>query len=165
MKHRGHSSYTCPARRLRVRAPGARIETFNAVGVEGPDAFCHAAFRRGLGMPRPRNVLIPAIMIAIKAGFKTIHLTGADHSWLRTIGVNDNNEVESIQPHFYADDKRELRRSAAEYRGYRLHDILQSFTVAFRSYHEIARFAAKEGVKIYNSTPGSFIDAFERRGL
>ena len=116
-------------------------------------------------MPRPRNVLIPAIMIAIKAGFKTIHLTGADHSWLRTIGVNDNNEVESIQPHFYADDKRELRRSAAEYRGYRLHDILQSFTVAFRSYHEIARFAAKEGVKIYNSTPGSFIDAFERRGL
>ena len=153
------------AARARALAPGARIETFNAVGVEGPDAFCHAAFRRGLGMPRPRNVLIPAIMIAVKAGFKTIYLTGADHSWLRTIGVNDNNEVESIQPHFYADDKRELRRSAAEYRGYHLHDILQSFTVAFRSYHEIARFAAKEGVKIYNSTPGSFIDAFERRGL
>lgn len=153
------------AARARRLAPTARVETFNAVGVEGFESFCHAAFRRGLGMPRPRNVLIAAIMIALKAGFTTIYLTGADHSWLRTIGVNDNNEVESIQPHFYADDKRELKRSANEYKGYRLHDILHSFTVAFRSYHEIARFAAKEGVSIYNSTPGSFIDAFERREL
>ncbi|MDE6486611.1 MAG: hypothetical protein K2L76_03780 [Muribaculaceae bacterium] len=149
----------------RSLAPDARVETFNAVGVEGFDFFCHAAFRRGIGMPRPRNVLIAAIMIAIKAGFKTIFLTGADHSWLRTLEVNDSNEVVSVQPHFYADDKRELRRSASEYRGYRLHQILESFTVAFRSYHEIARFAAKEKVKIYNSTPGSFIDAFERREL
>ena len=153
------------ASRARDLAPGLRIETFNAVGIEGFKRPCHAAFRRGMGMPRPRNVLIAAIMIAIKAGFSTIYLTGADHSWLRTIGVNERNEVESIQPHFYNDDKRELKRSANEYRGYHLHDILNSFTVAFRSYHEIAAFAAREGVNIYNATPGSFIDAFERRSI
>lgn len=149
----------------RRRAPGLNIECFNAVGAEGFDSLCHAAFRSGLAMPRPRNVLIAAIMIAIKAGFTTLWLTGADHSWLRTIEVNDHNEVVSIQPHFYQEDKREVSRSTAEYRGYRLHDILQSFTVAFRSYHQIARYAQKTGIKIYNATPGSFIDAFERRSL
>lgn len=153
------------AARAAALAPDTHVETFNPVGIEGPDSLCHAAFRRGLGMPRPRNVLIAAIMIAIKAGFKTIWLTGADHSWLRTIGVNEQNEVESVQPHFYADSGRELKRSANEYRGYKLHDILQSFTIAFRSYHDIARYARHAGVSIYNATPGSFIDAFERRSL
>lgn len=153
------------AKNAALKAPHLNIETFNAVGAEGFDSLCHAAFRSGRAMPRPRNVLIAAIMIAIKAGFRTIWLTGADHSWLHTIDVNDHNEVVSIQPHFYTDDKRELARSTSEYRGYRLHDILESFTVAFRSYHQIARFARAQGVEIYNATPGSFIDAFDRRPL
>lgn len=147
------------------RAPGITVEGFNAIGAEGFDTLCHAAFRSGRAMPRPRNVLIAAIMIALKAGFNTVWLTGADHSWLRTIEVNEQNEVVSVQPHFYQDDKRELARSTAEYIGYRLHDILNSFTVAFRSYHQIARYASACGVHIYNATPGSFIDAFERRNL
>jgi len=163
-----HITLYVPAPKARIAsklAPSACIETFNAVGIEGFTPLCHAAFSRGLGMPRPRNVLIPAIMIAIKAGFSTIYLTGADHSWLRTISVNDNNEVVSVQPHFYADDKREQKRSAGEYKGYRLHDILNSFTVAFKSYHDIAAYARAKGIRIYNATPGSFIDAFERKNL
>ena len=31
-------------------APGMHTETFNAVGIEGFDTLCHAAFRRGLGI-------------------------------------------------------------------------------------------------------------------
>ena len=146
-------------------APGMHTETFNAVGIEGFDTLCPAAFRRGLGMPRPRNVLIPAIMTALKAGFRSIYLTGADHSWLRTLSVNENNELESVQPHFYSEDKREQTRVATHYKGVFLHEILESFRVAFRSYHEIARFADKQGAAIYNATPDSFIDAFPRRSL
>lgn len=151
--------------RARHLAPDMDIQCYNAVGAEGWRALCHAAFKNGRAMPRPRNVLIAAIMIAIKAGFKTIYLTGADHSWLRTLSVADDNCVISIQPHFYADDKRELNRSAAEYRGYRLHDVLNNFTIAFRSYHQIEEFARTQGVRIYNATPQSYIDAFERRLL
>lgn len=157
-----------PARRVkevRRRFPSLHVEGFNAVGAEGFEPFCHAVYSRGMAMPRPRNVLIASIMIAIKAGFRTIWLTGADHSWLRTIDVNEHNEVVSVQPHFYKDDKQETARSTSEYKGYRLHDILESFTVAFRSYHAIARFADSKGIRIYNATPGSFIDAFERRPL
>ncbi len=138
------------------------IATFNAVGIEGFDVMCHAAFRRGLAMPRPRNVLIPSIMLGIALGYKEIIITGADHSWIKTISVTDDNEVVSVQPHFYTDGKDEEARIRHEYRGYHLHQIVDSFAVAFRSYHQIARYADSSGVKILNATPGSFIDAFPR---
>lgn len=139
-----------------------KLSPFNFVGVEGFAWFEKWAYRSRLGMPRPRNVLIPAIMTAISAGYKEIYLVGADHSWLETIRVSDENHVISVQPHFYADSKQELKRSEAEYKGYHLHDILKSFYIAFSSYHTLARFAKHCGIKIYNSTPGSFIDAFPR---
>lgn len=158
---------SCLARarqRLGERA-AVRLATFNFVGVEGFRWFENAAYSRGLAMPRPRNVLIPAIMVALQAGFKEIYLTGADHSWLETIRVNERNEVVSVQPHFYTDTKEETLRSVSEYRGYRLHDILRSFYTAFSSYHRLQHYALRYGITIINSTPGSYIDAFPRKSL
>lgn len=150
---------------MRLSNPVLTVRRFNAVGAEGFPWLENALFDRRLAMPRPRNVLIPSIMVAIWLGFKEIYLAGADHSWLRTLSVNDRNEVVSAQPHFYKEDDREKERVVSEYKGYRLHQIIYSFYVAFRSYFAIARYASARGVSIYNSTPGSFIDAFPRRPL
>ena len=141
------------------------VERFNPVGVEGFRAVVHAAYRVGLGMPRPRNVLIPAIMAGMMLGFRNIYITGADHSWTKTLSVTDDNTVVSVQPHFYADNNAEHERVASVYKNIRLHEIMYSFYVAFRSYFTVASYAKSRGVNIYNSTPGSFIDAFERRPL
>ena len=116
-------------------------------------------------MPRPRNVLIPSIMLGIALGFSTIYVAGADHSWTRTLSVDDDNRVVSIQPHFYKEDEREEKRVRKDYMNYPLHMILQSFYVAFRSYFTIARYARHRSVKIFNITPGSFIDAFPRLNI
>lgn len=156
--------YAAVAKRL-ITNQRIRLATFNFVGLEGPAWFERFVYNRGLGMPRPRNVLIPAIMCAIRLGFSEILVAGADHSWLRTLEVNDRNEVVSVQPHFYNEDKREQQRVRSEYTAYRLHQILYSFYVAFRSYFGIRRFADAKGVKVVNITPGSFIDAFERGSL
>lgn len=139
-----------------------RIHTFNAIGAEGYDALCHFLFDRKMAMPRPRNVLIPSIMLAIALGYTEIIITGADHSWMKTISVTDENEVVSVQPHFYKDDEHEQSRVRHEYRGYRLHQIVESFAVAFKSYIDIQNYAASRGVNIINATPESFIDAFPR---
>ncbi len=141
------------------------LRPFNAVGVEGWGPLVRLAFRLGLGMPRPRNVLIPAIMLAIGEGFGTVYVAGADHSWTATLSVTDDNEVVSVQPHFYSDSKHEENRVRHEYQGYRLHQIMESFTIAFRSYHDIAAWAGSRGVDVVNVTPGSFIDAFRRGHL
>ena len=141
----------------------ADLKTFNNIGAEGLPLITHFLFRVGAAMPRPRNVLIPSLMLAINMGYKEIIIFGADHSWMKTLSVTDENEVVSIQPHFYKDGEDEQNRIRHEYRNYRLHQIVESFAIAFKSYHDIANFADSKNVKIFNSTPGSFIDAFERR--
>ena len=138
---------------------------FNPVGVEGFRFLENFAYSHGLGMPRPRNVLIPAIMVGIALGYKKIYLAGADHSWTRTLEVTDENVVVSVQPHFYEDNEAEHTRVASVYKDIRLHEIMLSFHIAFRSYFSIKRFASRQGCQIINSTPGSFIDAFTRAPL
>lgn len=141
------------------------IEGFNMIGVEGYGWLENAAYSSGRGMPRPRNVLIVAIMVAMKMGYREIYLTGADHSWTRTLEVDEDNIVVSVQPHFYKDNDAERQRVASVYKNIRLHELLLSFHIAFKAYFAIARYARRRNVEIYNSTPGSFIDAFPRRAL
>ncbi len=139
-----------------------RLKWYNLTPSEGGGAVTRFLIDAGLVMPRPRNVLIPAIMCAIREGYKEIVLVGADHSWLQLLCVYDATRVVSVQPHFYKDNKKELDRVAETYKGYHLHDILGSMTVAFRSYFDIERYARRRGISIRNATPGSFIDAFDR---
>lgn len=141
------------------------VEYYNAVGIEGFDRFKYRAWKSRRGMPRPRNVLIPAIMTGIGLGYKEIYITGADHTWTATIRVDEHNHVHTNQAHFYREDEKEKQRIAEEYVSYPLHSILYSFYLAFKAYHEIARFAGFMGVEIYNATPGSMIDAFQRQQL
>lgn len=145
--------------------PNISVKTFNAVGAEGLGNLTHKLFDWGLAMPRPRNVLIPAIMCAIRAGYKDIFLLGADHSWLTSLSVNDDNIVISKPAHFYKDSNEEQWRVDTLYSGIKLHEMLKSYMIAFKSYHDIAKYADYKNINIYNSTPGSFIDAFPRKSI
>lgn len=155
------------AKNFRMPATNGNVTVsyYNCVGVEGFAAFENYVYAKGLAMPRPRNILIPAIMTGIGLGFRSIYICGADHSWTRTLSVSDDNKVVTIQPHFYKDNADEHARVTQVYDNVKLHEILNSFYVAFKSYHTIARYAASRGVDIFNATKGSFIDAFPRRNL
>ena len=141
------------------------VATFPFLAFESFPALERKAFDMQWGMPRPRNVLIPSLMIALWLGYRTIYVVGADHTWTRTLSVDDENHVVSVQPHFYADNTHEKQRISATYHHVRIHEILRSFSIAFASYHAIARYAASIGATIINATPGSFIDAFPRGAL
>lgn len=145
--------------------PLITIQRFPFKAIEGPSWFRNAMFAGKFGMPRPRNVLIPSLMIGIWLGFTEIYVCGADHSWLHTLSVNERNEVISVQPHFYKEDDRELERQRVDYLRIPLHKVLESQMIAFRSYHIIQEFATKRGITVYNATEGSFIDAFPRKTL
>ncbi|MDE6308588.1 MAG: hypothetical protein K2L81_00185, partial [Muribaculaceae bacterium] len=151
--------------KLEIANPRVKVEYFNMVGAEGARWLTTALYRSGRAMPRPRNVLIPAIMIGMLIGYKEIYLTGADHSWMRTLSVDDDNRVVTVQPHFYKDNESEHKRVTSVYANITLPQIIESFYIAFNAYHQIADFATREGVTIYNSTPESFIDAFKRSSL
>lgn len=141
------------------------LKRYNLTPGEGLRGPVYWLYRHGLAMPRPRNVLIASIMVALREGYRDIRIVGADHTWSRDLWVDDRNRVISVQKHFYKDNEKEFERVAQEYAGYHLHHILQSLTIAFRSYHQIADYAASIGARIINCTPGSFIDAFPRGTL
>lgn len=135
---------------------------YNVIPVEGPRWFIHFLFKNNFGMPRPHNVLIPSLMLSINLGFKNIYIWGADHSWLPEISVDDNNRVLINQKHFY-DESTSKPLPMNKLRGERkLYEVLTKFVYSFHGYFIIKEFASKQGVKILNATPKSFIDAFER---
>jgi hypothetical protein len=139
---------------------------YNTTPVEGLASINHLFFSLKLGGPRPHNVLVPSLLLAINAGVKNIYLLGADHSWLPLISVDDKNRALVNQKHFYDEDQSEskqMNKRGKEPR--KLHEILEKFTLSFRAYFELKDYAATKGVKIYNCTPGSFIDAFDRKEL
>ncbi len=141
------------------------VKYFNLTPASGWKWLMRLLYGRGLAMPRPRNVLVPSLMTAIREGYSRILLTGADHSWSKTLWVTDNNRVVSVQPHFYRDNEKERDRVESLYKDIHLHQIYESFSIAFRSYFAVKEFADTRGVEILNATPGSFIDAFPRTQL
>lgn len=141
------------------------VKYYNLTPAEGFRRLMHPIYDSGLAMPRPRNVLIPSIMSAMREGFRRIVLIGADHNWSRTLWVTDRNCVVSVQPHFYKDDDKELRRAEEIFRNVRLHEVYENYAIAFRSYFNVKAYTDRRGVEVLNATPGSFIDAFPRVSL
>lgn len=142
-----------------------KVKYYNLTPVEGFRWLTHPLYDAGLGMPRPRNVLIPSIMSAMREGFRRIVLIGADHNWSKTLWVTDRNCVVSVQPHFYKDDDKELRRAEEIFKNVRLHEVYENYAIAFRSYFNVKAYIDRRGVEVLNATPGSFIDAFPRTTL
>jgi hypothetical protein len=147
--------------------PNIRIVFYNTMPVEGFRFFRYFLFDRRFGMPRPHNVIIPSVMNAVLSGYEKIYITGIDHDWLKYLHVTDDNQAVLIQKHFY--DKPEelkpgvMRKFGKEER--KMHEILQKFMLAFKGYHELNEYAGHKNVRIYNITPDSLVDAFERMKL
>lgn len=141
------------------------VKFYNLTPAEGWRWLMHPIYDSGLAMPRPRNVLIPSIMAAMREGFRRVALIGADHNWSKTLWVTERNCVVSVQPHFYKDDDKELRRAEEIFKNVRLHEVYENYAIAFKSYHTLKAYTDRRGVEIINTTPGSFIDAFPRRKL
>jgi hypothetical protein len=156
------ASKSKPIKKLLGNHKFIRLFYFNVTPVEGFRSFRNMLFKYKLGMPRPYNVLIPSIYLALTMEFKKIYLFGADHSWHEEIKIDDTNNVTVNHQHFY--DKGELRLPMYKLDGkeYHIHDIFNKLHLAFKGYFILKEYADKLGAKIYNASLRSYIDAFEK---
>jgi hypothetical protein len=146
--------------------PNIRLFFINPTPVEGFQKFRFFCYKKLCGMPRPHNVLIPSLISGINMGYKKIYLTGADHSWLQDIFVAPDNTVYLTQRHFY--DAQTARPDVMKKLGKnkrRLHEILHKFMLSFQAYFDLDAYAKNRNVQIFNITPYSYIDAFQRLNL
>ncbi len=140
-----------------------KIHYYNVTPIHGYSWFRNFCYKRNIGLPRPHNILNPAIMMSIIMNYTNIYLWGAEHSWLQTIFVDEDNIAYLTQQHFYSKGTVKplpMQKNVNEDR--KLHEMLYKFVYTFEGYFLIREFSEKNGSNIWNCTPGSFIDAFKR---
>ena len=143
-----------------------KVAYFNQTPIEGFTCWTNRWYSKGLGMPRPHNVLIPGIMVGIRLGYRQITIVGADHSWLQDLSVNEHNEALLRHVHYYDPEgtkPMKVEDRIAEPR--KLHEIIHKFYLSFQGYWTIKAFAKHRGVTIVNASKVSMIDAFDRKEL
>jgi hypothetical protein len=138
---------------------------FNYTIVEGFSWFRHRIFNLNLGMPQCQNILACALFLAIRRRYDEIYLFGADHSWHEEIRVNENNEIEVKQVHFY-DNASQVKHAKILDVNTKVHSDLQTIFLslhkAFYGYHILKQYANYQSVDVLNASTKSYIDAFER---
>lgn len=147
------------------RNKNIEIIFLNLTPIEGFDKFMFRKFDKAKGMPRPHNVMVPAIFTALHLEVKQIILVGSDHSWLNELHVDENNHSLFFNEHFYDQKKQAKQFDYAGKYYMKLHEILGTMSCAFASYHILQKYAVHKNVEIINCTPVSYIDAFNRKNL
>lgn len=141
--------------------PFLTFRYFNPTPVEGWPAITHWLYRHNAGMPRPHNVLLPAIFLMLNRGAKTIHIVGADHSWHETLQATPLG-AKVNHAHFYDSNPEVHSMFKLDGKPYFVHDMFRKWQLAFKGYHELQAYSKTLGATILNASERSYIDAFER---
>lgn len=139
------------------------IRSYHSAEWNGFESMRNYVYQKGISMPRPQNVTVACIFVAINSGYKTINLYGVDHSWTQQLAVNEQNQVCLRDVHFYDTEQQNMKVWYKIDHPYKMHEILRDLAYMFESYHQLRLYADYRSVKIFNCTNESFIDAFERK--
>jgi hypothetical protein len=149
------------------RARNIRLVFYNNVPLYGAKGILNILYDLGLGIPPAQNVLIPALILSLRLGYKKIILLGADHSWHETIALDDANRVCWKDRHFYNTDAKltPISIDGAEENLFTMDTIFQALGRMFEGYWKIEEYAKRLGAQVYNASSVTFIDAFKRRAI
>lgn len=118
-------------------------------------------------MPEDGTIANLAIYIALLEGYKEIELYGADHTMFLELAVNENNELCSLDSHFYEEGKPKMHVlkncNTTEDKPFKVHEFLYIVYIMFHSHYLLKSFADYKGAHILNCTPGSMIDVYDRK--
>ena len=129
---------------------------YNHTPVKGYNSISHFLYRKNLGMPRPTNVLNAAIFLALNIGYKELYIYGADHSWMKDLFVDEDNNICCYENHFYDATIKPYKMPKGS-----LAEGLKGIVEAFESYRILNVYAKSLGSRIINKTKGSYIDVFD----
>lgn len=151
-----------------ITNPHVRFVFVNRKHCSGLDpTWRHKLYKKGLFMPEDGTIANTAIYLALIEGYKTIELYGADHNMFLEFQVNDNNELCSLDSHYYDKEKPRYKPfyncNVTDGRVWRVHEFMYVLYVMFYSHDLLRQFADYMGAKIINCTPGSMIDSYERK--
>lgn len=140
---------------------------YNYVYYEGLRRLGHWLYKYNLCAPRARSVTIISLFIGMNMGFRKLILIGADHTWHENLQMSQDNILLTKYEHFF-DDKKEVKYVPFYIDGIKENglnkakDFFWIMSKNFEGYENVADYMNYRDAKIYNGSPESFIDAFER---
>ncbi len=135
---------------------------------EGFQKFIFSLYERNFLTIRAQNVLVEAIFLALGMKFKEILIVGADHTWTDELFVDDSNVLFLKNEHFNDTGTPKMKpfyKDGSQKVTFTMSEILKAFSLMFKGYEQLEQYSRYLGVKIYNCTEKTYIDAFERRKL
>jgi len=139
--------------------PNIRLRYYNKTKFEGFHFLSYPIYNKQWGMPRAQNVIVAALMLTVYSGYQEIYIAGADSDYMKTIWVDEENNVLHNDYHYYKDSNEQTEIILPE----KTHEVCISLYYMFKSYIDIEKYAVYRKTKIYNTGLYSFIDAFEKK--
>ena len=123
----------------------------------------YKAWDQNLMAPPAQTCLNTCVWLGIFLRYRDVYLIGADTTWIEQLHVDqDTNEVYTIDTHFYGEKKVVLYADDEGKIPQKLHDELGCISRALSQYWDLKYYADYAGVKVYNASKYSLIDAFDR---
>lgn len=140
------------------------IIKINQLGYRGFERFRHFFYRSGLAIPRIQTVANLAIFIALNSGYTKVKLYGVDHTFFENLQVNNENQLCSVERHFYDNGistlKPLVRNDNDDY--WKISGYLEALMHMFKSHDQLNEYGKHLKVSILNCTSSSMIDSYER---
>lgn len=152
------------SKRIKYKNELITIVEYNQHTFTGLEKIKQILYKLNLAIPYIQNVLAASVYIGVCLKYKQIELYGVEHSWLKQLSVNDDNKVCLDNPHFFDKEKTPPKTwEEIHYRDAKLHEVLSMYAKMFEAYFDVNAFALNMNCNIYNCTPNSYIDAFQRK--
>ena len=141
-------------------------QNINLVGLStlcysGYTSYRNLFYKKGLAVPSYVNVSIMGIYALLNLGYSKIKLYGVDHSFLKNICVNDQNQLCINDSHFYGNNYY-VFPPRPDGRIWHMTDYVYDKYLTFKEHEIMENYARYLGAKIINCTKSSWIDAYQR---
>ena len=147
----------------KLNNPYIKVLGVNTNSVNASTPVSHWLYKRNWAAPAAQNVTILAIYTGINLGYKSIHLYGVDHTFLKGLFVDEQNRLCLKWEHFY-DNKSEVKPVTDTLGNHpTIASELKTVARTFQSHEELRKYADDNGTQIVNCTKGSMIDSYIRK--
>ncbi|MBO5156096.1 MAG: hypothetical protein J6C05_03035 [Prevotella sp.] len=103
------------------------------------------------------TVAVMCIFVAIKMGYKKIHLYGVEHNFFDGMFVDKDNILCATIKHFYDKDS-----SVKKLKEYTVESYIEDKVLMFKGHRLVAQYAKHKNVEILNHTINSWIDVYKK---
>ena len=147
--------------------PNIEMAYYNNIVASGLPAVKYRLYDMNLAIPPAFTVLISALFLAIRIGYKEVILLGADHSWHESLVLDEANRPCVRDSHFY--DKHVMLKpisiDGSDDNGMRMDRLFLTIGRMFEGHWEISEYAKRSGVNVINSSSKTYVDAYERKSI